>query len=207
VLSDGENVPVTGREERMASLIQRAIGAARLDVATYEEVEHDASALGQAMTVVVIATVASGIGSAAVQGGEGAGLVLGSIASLIAWFIWAFVIYLVGTRVLPVPETQADLGQLLRTTGFAAAPGVFGILGVVPGIGTIAMTVAMLWQLATMVIAVRQALDYTSTGRAVAVCVIGFVVQVVALTLLLTILVGGVMGVAGSVSPATVPAP
>jgi hypothetical protein len=190
----------------MASLVERAIGAARLDVATYEEVEHDAGALGQAMTVVVVATVASGIGSAAAQGGEGAGLILGSIAALVAWFVWALVIYLVGTKILPGPETQADLGQLLRTTGFAASPGVFGVLGVVPGIGKLVMTVVMVWQLVTMVVAVRQALDYPSTGRAVAVCLVGFVVQVIALTALFALLIGGTAGLAGG-GAGSVPAP
>ena len=181
----------------MATLLERAIGAARFDAAVYEEVEHDQSALGQAMTVVVVAAVASGIGSASASGGHGIGLIGGVVASLIGWFVWAFTIYLIGTRVLPEAETKSDIGELLRTTGFAAAPGVFGVLGVVPGIGSLLMAVAGLWQLAAMVVAVRQALDYTGTGRAVLVCVIGFVAYVLVTVLLMTVLIGGVSALFG----------
>jgi hypothetical protein len=188
----------------MASLIERAIGAARLDVATYEEVEADTNALGQAMTVVVAASVLSGIGSAVVSGGAGAGVIGGALAGLLGWFVWAFTIFLVGTKLMPAPETHADMGQLLRTTGFAAAPGALGILGVVPGIGGILVTIASLWQLAAMVIAVRQALDYTTTGRAVVVCLIGFVAQLVVMFVVLGVLIGGAMAIFGGGAPATV---
>ena len=168
----------------MASLIERAIGAARLDPGAYEDVEADAGAFGQAMTVVVVAAIAGGIGSADVAEG-GPGLMIGTIASLIGWFVWAFIVYVVGTRLLPGPKTQADLGQLLRTTGFAASPGIARVFGIVPGIGGLIMAVSAIWQLAAMVIAVRAALDYETTGRAIAVCVLGFVAQVLVLALML----------------------
>lgn len=106
----------------MASLMERAIGAARLDAATYEEVEADPSALGQAMAVVALASVSTGIGASLASGGEGVNLVFGVLLNFVGWFAWALVAYLVGTRILPTPETQADLGQMLRTTGFSAAP-------------------------------------------------------------------------------------
>jgi hypothetical protein len=185
----------------MASLIERAIGAARLDPGTYEDVEADTGALGQAMTVVVIAAIAGGIGSAGLARGDDLGLIGGTIASLIGWFVWAFVVYVVGTRVLPGPETQADLGQLLRTTGFAASPGVIRILGIVPGIGGLVMAVSALWQLAAMVIAVRAALDYASTGRAIAVCVLGFLAQMLVFILML----GSVLALIGVPGPAPAP--
>jgi hypothetical protein len=174
----------------MATLIERAIGAARLDVATYEEVEHDPEALGQAMAVVVVAALASGVGSAAQQGMGWLGLVLGALASLLGWFVWAGIVYVVGTKLLPAPGTQTDLGQLLRTTGFSAAPGVLAVAGIVPGVGILVVAVAGLWQLVTMVVAVRQALDYPSTGRAIAVCLIGFVAYV----LIGVVLVAGCVG-------------
>ena len=119
----------------MATLMERAIGAAKLDAAVYEDVEADPGALSQAMTVVVIASVASGLGSGAASGGIGFGLIGGVIGALIGWFVWAFTAWLVGTRMLPEPETKADLNQLLRTTGFASAPGVAGMLGFLPGVG------------------------------------------------------------------------
>jgi hypothetical protein len=181
----------------MATVVERAIGAARLDVATYENIEADESALGQAMLVVVVAAIASGIGSSAARDVGGPGLIGGPIAALIGWFVWAITIWLVGTRLMPEPETKADLGQLLRTTGFAAAPGAAGILGIVPGIGSLFVLAAWLWQLAAMVVAVRQALDYTSTGRAVAVCVIGFLAQMFAMFLIVGVLIGGLVALFG----------
>jgi hypothetical protein len=175
----------------MATLIERTIGAARLDPGTYEEVEADVGAFGQAMTVVVVAAIAGGIGSA---GEGGPGLIGGLVGSLIGWFVWALTVFVVGTRILPHPGTQADMGQLLRTTGFAAAPGIARVLGIVPGIGGVVMAVTALWQLAAMVVAVRTALDYESTGRAVAVCVLGFIAQVV----VFVVVIGALGAMAGA---------
>jgi hypothetical protein len=165
----------------MASLTERMIGAAKLDAATYEEVEADQTATGQAVLVVVLANVAAGIGAIRQMGITG--MVLTAVVALVGWYIWAFVTHLVGTRFLPGPNTQADRGQLLRTLGFAATPGLIRVLGIVPGIAWLVSVVAALWMLAAMVVAVRQALDYDSTGRAVAVCLVGFVVYLVAVFL------------------------
>jgi len=175
-----------------ASLIERAIGAAKLDVATYEEVEHDPNALGQAMTVVVVAALASGIGG--LRGGVMPAIV-GVFGALVGWFIWAFLTYIIGTKLLPEPQTQADMGQLLRTIGFSAAPGVLNVLQIVPVLGMLVALVAGVWQLVAMVIAVRQALDYKSTGRAVGVCLIGFVVYLmVAVALTAVLVTAGAVG-------------
>jgi hypothetical protein len=181
----------------MATFLERAIGAARLDVATYEEVEADPGALGQAMTVVALASISAGIGSSLAADGHGASVIGGVLFNLIGWFVWAFITYLVGTRILPTPETQADLGQLLRTTGFSATPGVLGILGGIPLIGGLVLFVAWLWQLAAMVVAVRQALDYSSTGRAIGVCLIGFAAYLLVAIVLAGVVMGGLMAVGG----------
>ena len=161
----------------MNSLIERMIRAAKLDVSLYEEVESDIGAMGQAMTVVVLSSLAAGIGSLSVGGLKG--IVLGLISALIGWFIWAYITYLIGTKLLPEPQTKADHGELLRTIGFASAPGVIRILGIIPGLIGIVSSVAAIWMLIAMVIAVRQALDYQSTLRAVGVCLIGWVIQAV----------------------------
>jgi hypothetical protein len=160
----------------MASFTERMIGAAKLEAKTYEEVEHDPSAIGQAMAVVALSVVASGIGSAGMGGIRG--LVGGVIAALIGWFVWAGIIYLVGTQAMPEPQTKADLGQVLRTIGFAASPGLLNVLGIVPIFGGLIRLAVMLWQLAATVVAVRQALDYETTGKAVVVCVLGFIAYV-----------------------------
>lgn len=174
----------------MASFTERMLGAAKLDVRTYEEVEADTSATGQAMAVVVLSSVAAGIGT--LRGGI-TGLVVGAIAALIAWFIWAFLTYLIGTKLLPEPQTKSDMGELLRTIGFSSSPGVLRVLGVVPGVGNLISFAITIWMLVAMVIAVRQALDYKSTGRAVGVCIIGFIVYVAVFAVL-----GRVLGASGA---------
>jgi hypothetical protein len=162
------------------------VRAARLDVQLYEEVEADTGALGQAMGVVALSSVAAGIGSISTNGIGG--IVLGTIGALLGWYVWAFLTYFIGTRLLPGAKTDADIGQLLRTTGFSSAPGLIRIVGIIPGLATIVLVVAGVWMLVGMVIAVRQALDYESTGRAVAVCAVGFIVQVVVLAVLFSVL-------------------
>jgi hypothetical protein len=162
------------------------IGAAKLNVHTYEEVEADTTAMGQAMTVVVLSSVAAGIGSLT-QTGIG-GLVLGAVLALVGWFVWAFLTYFIGTKILPEPQTKADMGELLRTIGFSASPGVLKVLGVIPFLGGLITFAVSIWMLVAMVIAVRQALDYRSTGRAIGVCLIGFVVYIVVVGVLAGIL-------------------
>ena len=155
----------------MASMFQRMAGAARLNVATYEEVEADRGATWQAIVVAVVSSFAVTIGDfhtgdADVLARFGLGLA--------GWISWVFFIWLVGVKMVPEPETRSDLGELIRTTGFASTPGLFRTLGLVPFVGWLFVIAAWLWTLAAMVVAVRQALDYKSTPRAVFVCVLGF---------------------------------
>ena len=160
----------------MANIQDRIIRAAKLDAQLYEEVEADREATGQAMAVVVMSALAAGIGS--LGSGGLLGIVGGTILALGGWLIWAFLTYFIGTRLLPEPQTKADYGELLRTIGFASAPGLLRVFGVIPGLAPLVFLVAGIWMLVAMVIAVRQALDYTSTSRAVGVCLIGWLVQV-----------------------------
>lgn len=166
----------------------RMIRAAKLDVNLYEEVEADKSTMRQAMGVVVLSSLAAGVGSIGTLGLGGT--LLGTLAALGGWYIWAWLTYFIGTRFLAEPQTEADLGQLLRTTGFSSSPGLIRVLGIIPGLGTVVFAVASIWMLVAMVIAVRQALDYTSTFRAVGVCVIGWIIQTVIFVLLFSLLGG-----------------
>jgi len=158
------------------------IRAAKLDVHLYEEVETDESAMGQAVTVVVLSSLAAGIGTIGRVGWGG--ILLGTIFALVGWFVWAYLSYLIGSKFLPEPQTQVNLGQLLRTIGFSSSPGVIRVLGIVPGLSQLVFIVASIWMLVAMVIAVRQALDYQSTWRAVGVCAMGWVIQSLILVLL-----------------------
>lgn len=162
------------------TFVQRMIGAAKLDAKVFEDVEADRSATPQALAVVVLASLAGGIAV-----GDGVrGLVVGTIAGLIGWFIWAWLIYLIGSRWLPEPNTRADTGELLRVIGFATSPGILRVIGILPFLSTLVMAVTAIWTLVAVVVAVRQALDYRSTGRAVGVCLIGWVVQIAVFALL-----------------------
>ncbi len=172
----------------MTSFRDRIIRAAKLDVELYEEVEADKGALGQAMGVVVISSIAAGLGSFEIAGFGG--ILIGTITALIGWYVWAYITYLIGTKLLPEPQTKADHGELLRTIGFSSSPGLIRILGIIPGLRWVVFLVASIWMLVAMVIAVRQALDYESTLRAVAVCIVGWIVQAIILALFFAI-VGG----------------
>jgi hypothetical protein len=158
--------------------VMRLIGALALDPLTYEEVEADRSATGQALLVVVLSSVGAGIGARGLGSGSLPTMVFISALSLIAWAAWALLTYQIGVRLMPEADTRADIGELLRTIGFSATPGMLRIFGIVPGAAIPAFAVTALWMLVAMIVAVRQALDYKSTARAVAVCGLGWVLAV-----------------------------
>ena len=157
------------------SIIDRMIRAARLDPQLYEEVEHDRSATGQAMLVVVLGAIAGGIG--ALSGGI-AGLVVGVVASLVGWVVYAYIAYWVGTNIFKGPHTEATWGQLLRTLGFANSPRILMVLVVIPVVGIFVGLAVFIWLLFTTVIAIRHALDF-DTWRAIATAVVSLLAQVV----------------------------
>ena len=166
----------------------RIIRATKLDSNLYEEVEADKSALGQAMAIVVFSSIAAGIGLYKTGGFNG--IITGTIAALISWYVWAYLTYFIGTKFLPEPQTEADLGELLRTIGFSSSPGLLRVFYFIPGIGALVYLISSFWMLIAMIIAVRQALDYNSTLRAVGVCVIGYIIQIFILLILFSIFGG-----------------
>ena len=157
--------------------VMRLIGALALDPITYEEVEGDRSATGQALLVVVLSSVGAGIGARGLGSGSIQSMVFISALSLIGWMAWALLTYQIGVKLMPEPETRSDVGELMRTIGFSAAPGMLRIFGIVPGASIPAFAITAVWMLIAMIVAVRQALDYTSTMRAFAVCAFGFVLS------------------------------
>ena len=175
------------------SIVDRAVRAARLDINTYEEVEADVGATSQALTVVAITSIASGIGGAIgaamhpVANRPAApvgGFIAGILTDLIGWAVWAWVMYFVGTRFF---KGQATWGEVLRTTGFAYAPGILLILQFVPFLGGLIGLIVAIWRLVTSFIAVRQALDI-SNGATVATIVVGFIGFIIVAAVVGTIL-------------------
>ena len=171
------------------SLVERMVGAAKLDVRMFEEVEADTSATRQALIVVLVVALATGL-SAAVDQGIAVFIPL-VLFGLISWAVWAFIIYIIGSKLLPTSDTECDWGQVARTTGFAQTPGLLKIFSVVPVVGVPIALFAEIWRLVATIIAIRQALDYSSTLRAVAVVVLGFIPYTFVMYFALSI-IGGV---------------
>lgn len=173
------------------SLISKMVRASKLDVDLYEEVEADKTATRQAFMVVLISSVAAGLGlglQALLFGSDDAGiadfiwgLVGGVVSALLMWLVFAWLTYFIGTRLFAGPETSADWGELLRTLGFSTAPGV---LRIIPFFGFF----VSIWMIVTAVVAVRQACDFT-TGRA-----IGTILVAIIPTLIVQGIVWGVLG-------------
>jgi hypothetical protein len=160
----------------MTTFPHRLMGASVLDVTTYEEVEADRGATGQAFVVVLASSLASGVGAMGFARAGApfvGGVFFWSAISLIAWAAWALLVFEIGGRLLPEPETRVDVGELLRTIGFSSAPGMLRIFGIVPELALPVFILTTVWMLVTMVVAVRQALDYRSTARAIGVCTLG----------------------------------
>ena len=168
---------------------RRMWGAAMLRAETYEEVEADRSANLQAFGVVLLSSVSAGVGSLSNSGG--AGILYAIAAALAGWWVWAYLTYLVGTRLLPVAGTRADHGELLRTIGFSSTPGLFFVLALIAPLASFVFVLCGIWMLAAMVVAVRQALDYEGAGgtlRALCVCAIGLPIYVLIFAVSLLIL-------------------
>ena len=163
-----------------SSLLNRMIRAAKLKVDLYEEVEADTTATRQAFLVVLIASLAIWIGAAISTLWADdppsiykafLGLVL---AYILGWMTWSLLTWILGTMIFKTQQTSATYGELLRTIGFAHAPLILGFFIFVPGLGIMIYYSAGIWALVAGVIAVRQALDF-STWRAIGTCVLGWI--------------------------------
>jgi hypothetical protein len=150
------------------------VRASRFDVQTYEQVEADRASNTGAVVVVLVASIAAALGSGA---RDPASIASATIALLVTWMFWVALTYFIGTHLLPEPQTRSDLGEVLRTTGFSASPGVLRIFGALPVVGLFIFIGVNIWMLLTFVVAVRQAMDYASSGRALAVCVLGWLLH------------------------------
>ena len=159
----------------------RVVGALKLDANTFEDIERDPTAMGQAVGIIALAALASNLGQIW-RLGFGS-MLIGVCASLVGYVLWAVVVWLVGTKVMPDPATKADFPETFRTIAFAAAPGLIGVVTIIPFLGWLLMLiltpVILIWSMAAMVVAVRSVLDYSETFKAVIVVLIGFVVYLV----------------------------
>jgi len=165
-----------------SSFLKRIFRAIKIDPELYEEVEHDKSATLQAATVVILSSLAAGVGAISMGASN---FLLGPTLSLVNWFIWAFFIFIVGTKLFPDKQTKSNVGELLRTIGFASAPGIIRVLGLTPELMLVSFVGAQFWILACMVVAVRQALDYKSLWKAFGVVFLsGFIISLVSVLII-----------------------
>jgi hypothetical protein len=163
----------------MRRFLTRVVRAALLRPDAYEDVEADEHAMWQAVVVVVVSALALGVGN--IENSGASGILWSTLHGVALWYVWALVTYFIGTRWLPTGVTVADPGQLLRTIGFSSAPGMLRIFMLIPVLAGPVFLLCTVWMLVSMVVAVRQALDYCGTRRAIAVCAIGFPVYAVGL--------------------------
>jgi hypothetical protein len=150
------------------------MGSAALSVRSYEEVEADRSANWQAVVVVILSSLGAAVGVRVVSPFD---VTILLIVAATTWVSWVLLTLLIGTQFLPGNQTKADFGQIFRTTGFSSSPGILRVFGFLPYVGGLIFTAATLWMLVSFVVAIRQALDYTSTSRAFLVCVLGWLVH------------------------------
>ena len=154
------------------TVIERVAGVLRLQPRAFEDIEADVHANGQALGIVVLSTLAAGVGGG-FYGGPG-GMVAEALGAVVGWVMWAAVTYVLGARLLPERDTRTDMGELLRVIGYSYAPSFFALFAGLPLVGYGIRVAVDFWLLATTVLAVRQALDYKSTLRAFAVVLIGW---------------------------------
>lgn len=166
------------------SFLDRFVGALKLDGPTYDEVEHDPNAMGQAAGVVVIGAIATAIGASASEAG---GSAIGSaIGALLGWLVSAWFVWFIGVRWL---DHTSDYPELLRTLGFASAPYAAMVLAIIPLVGRLVAIAVFFWGLAAYVIAVREALD-VETGRSVIVCLLAYGLKILTVLILVAVLGG-----------------
>jgi hypothetical protein len=157
----------------MASFGDRVVGAMKLDVQTFEEIERDPAAMGQAVGVLVLAAVSAGLGN--LYYGGISGILIGVIGALVGYAAWAAIVWLIGTKLMPEPTTKAEFAETFRVVAFATAPGLLRVITIIPILGWLIGFLIWLWMVAAMVVAVRQVLDYSSTAKAIVVVILGFI--------------------------------
>jgi|TARA_B110000444_G_scaffold250159_1_gene276153 hypothetical protein len=167
--------------------INRVFRAIKIDIELYEEVERDKGATIQAGIVVVLSSLAAGIG--AMQMGM-SNFLLAPAMSLLSWYVWAYVIYFVGVKLFNDPKTKSSHGELLRTIGFSSAPGLIRVFGVTPELMTVTFIGSAFWMLACMVVAVKSALDYESLWKAFRVVIVAWLIQAFFLFLVIVLFKG-----------------
>ena len=162
----------------MTQFFLRFVGALALNPAAYEDIEADPRSTMQSVIVVLAVTCAGGFAAMGLGLIGAAGFLTGAIMMLGGWLLWVSLIATIGTTALAEPQTRSNPRELLRTLGYAAAPGVFVAFAAMRAAAPLVIGVVSIWMIAAAVVAARQALDYRSTWRAVGVCALSWALSV-----------------------------
>ncbi|MFH1414945.1 MAG: hypothetical protein ABIH89_02530 [Elusimicrobiota bacterium] len=162
----------------MKQLIARILRVLKLEDELYREVESVPDAISEAVIIVIISSIAAGIGSLGKIGLTG--IIIITLGSLVNWIIWAFLVYFIATNIIRGSRVYLSQGDFLRVVGFASAPGIIRILALLPGMYYIVHIIAHLWMIASMIVAVREVFMFEKTSGAVKVSIVGWVFMVLA---------------------------
>ncbi len=166
------------------SITDRMLGALRLNTATYEEIEADEKATGEAAFIIVATSLVSGAVNGVLTGASGG--FFGALGSFLGWAFYAWIAYIVGVKLFPGKDTKSSWGEIARTLGYANTPRFFLIFELIPGFAAITRTVVGLWVLVATIVALRSALDI-STGRAIWIAIASAIGQVIVIAVALAI--------------------
>lgn len=169
----------------LKTLKGRIIRASKLDVKFYEEISTDDTALGQALVIIVSSSLAAGIGGIPKFGWSH--VFVGTFVNLASWFLWVYIIYILGTKLARWSGSRVSFPQLLSTLGFSASPGLLRILGLVPFTTDVIFFISAAWMLIAVIVAARLALDYRRIRQSVIICVGSWIIQFLIILILLTL--------------------
>ena len=170
-------------------IISRISRLARLDTTVFDEVRMDPTATASLFVVPAAAAFAAGLGGwlwwiQEAEFDEGKvfvqSVIMGSLFAIGLWIVWLFVAYVLLTQVF---RERADLQQLIRTMGMAAAPLGLSLLLLIPGInfGIGLASIALFFGLSNIAI---QSVTTAEPAKVLTANAAGFAVWAIVLTLL-----------------------
>jgi len=187
------NLGINGSIEQIAN---RAMRASLLDRELYKEVEEDTSLDREALMIVVIVSVASGIAAFITSlyrqqiGTAVLGLIVPSVVGIANYYIWAYVTQFIAINMY---ESETDIGELLRVLGYASVPRLISLFGFIPCLGPVLSFAGGIWALAAGYIGIQEALDLDTTDTVVTV-ILGWLAIMIISGLVTTILGIGALG-------------
>mgnify|MGYP006088897323 CR=1 FL=1 len=164
--------------------LNRIYRSIKIDPEVFDEVQKDKNATIAAGIVVVLSSLAAGIGASHLGT---INFFLAPVLSLVTWFVWAYIIYFVGVKLFPDLKTKTTHLALLRSIGFSSAPGMIRIFGFNGDLMTVMFVGSAFWMLVCMVVAVKQTLNYKSLWKALGIVIIAWLTQAFILIIILAL--------------------